>query len=459
MRKLTIIGLVCLVIFTTTVIGAIAQDDADEPVTDDTTTQIQDLINTAIDAAQRAEAAADAAAESQAVAETAIDQANDALGHANDLFGLFEAMSGAVGLVIPFIAIFAGLVGFRRLENANTELRQAREKFEKDMEERAREIDKLQSDLKETARQQREDSARASLALALLQLGERQYKAQDMQGALDTYDRALDLDDRNPITHYRMGYVYVHTDRFDEAEKHLSRSLELDPSFMPAVATRAYVYRRMGDNMDPGVERDMVYNRAEENFLRALKIFPKLIDEDGESWWGSLGGLYRRRGQVDQAIYAYEQCAAAVPRSSYAYSNLALLYGQKQEIEKMISTYGQVEKLAYGEIQADVDNYWAYADLIAARLAQGKVEETMEVLDTALNVAPVDSPYTISTLVDTLNRLRNTLGHEETEYIIPILDHIQAFQAKRYGTNAQQGSMPDADEVLESDTDDNDEVS
>jgi len=162
---------------------------------------------------------------------------------------------------------------------------------------------------------------------------------------------------------------------------------------------------------------------------------------------------------VDQAIYAYEQCAAAVPRSSYAYSNLALLYGQKQEIEKMISTYGQVEKLAYGEIQADVDNYWAYADLIAARLAQGKVEETMEVLDTALNVAPVDSPYTISTLVDTLNRLRNTLGHEETEYIIPILDHIQAFQAKRYGTNAQQGSMPDADEVLESDTDDNDEVS
>jgi len=454
MRKLTITGLVCLAIFVTLATGIIAQQQPDEPTNPntDSSAQLQDLTDTAVDAAQRAEAAASAAAESEAAAEAAIEEANEALGYANDLFGLFEAMSGAVGLVIPFIALLAGFIGFRRLENANTELRQAREKFEQDMQVRAREIDKLQSDLQETARQQRQASANASLALALLQLGERQYKAQDMQGALDTYKRALDLDDRNPITHYRLGYVYVHTDRFEEAEEHLSRSLELDPSFMPAVATRAYVFRRMGDNMDPGVERDMIYNRAEENFLRALTIFPKLIDEDGESWWGSLGGLYRRRGQVDQAINAYEQCAKAVPRSSYAFSNLALLYGQKQQTDKMIETYGQVEKLAYGEIQADVDNYWAYADLITARLAQGKVEETMEVLDTALNVAPVDSPYTITILVDTLNRLRDTLGHDQTHYIEPVLDHIQAFQAKRYGSNGQQGTMPDADEVLEADT-------
>jgi len=450
MRRLTIIGLVFILSCTVMVLTVTAQDDDDSPSTPTTLDEqtLQDHSNRAEQAAIRAEAAAEAAAASEAVAEEASEAAGEAIGHANDLFGLFEAMSGAVGLVIPFLAVLAGLLGFRRLESANTELRQAREKFEKDMEERGREIDKLQSDLQETAREQRQESARASLALALLQLGERQYKAQDMQGALDTYQRALDLDDRNPITHYRMGYVYVHTDRFDEAEKHLARSLELDPSFMPAVATRAYVYRRIGDNMEPGVERDTVYNRAEENFLRALKSFPKLIDEDGEPWWGSLGGLYRRRGQVDQAINAYERGADAVPRSSYAYSNLALLYGQKQEIEKMVETYGKVEKLARGEIQADVDNYWAYADLITSLLAQGKTEETMNILDTALNVAPVDSPYTITTLADTLKRLVETLGERRSEHILPVLAYIHDFYEKRYGSD-DQGSMPDTDEVID----------
>jgi tetratricopeptide (TPR) repeat protein len=422
-RFITIVPL--FLIFIAAALPLAAQDDPSPPTE-------QPLITDAADAALRAETAADRAEAALLEAEETLADAENAVGYASDLFGLFEAMSGVVGIVVPVLAIAAAVFGFNRLQNAEYELREAREKFEEEIAERNVELDRLNSELRETARQQREASASASLALALLQLGERQYRAQDYQGALDTYQRALELDDRNPITHYRMGYVYVHSDRFDEAEERLRQSLDLDSDFMPAQAALGYTYRRKGDKLEAGIERDLMYNRAEENFLKALKAFPKLIDEDGESWWGSLGGLYRRRGQIDQAICAYRKCADAMPRSSYAFSNLALLYGQKGQIDDMVHTYATVEKLAYGEVQADVDNYWAYTDLITARLAQGKIKETYDVLETALNVAPIDSPYTLQALDDTLARLMDILGTQEArENIEPVSEIVERRRIER----------------------------
>lgn len=449
MRRLSyfVLLLACVAASAFSVATLTAQESTPEPPPRDTAPDAGEILFDLEDLVRQAEQAAADAEESAGEASEHAGAAASAIDHANDLFGLFEAMSGAVGLVVPVLAIAGAFIGFNRLQNAEAELREARENFEKEAEERNRQLDEFNRELEETAEKLREASANASLALALLQLGERQYQAQDYQGALDTYQRALEIDDRNPITYYRMGYVHVHSDRFAEAQSTLTRSLELDASFMPSVAALGYTYRRIGDKMDPGMERDKMYNRAEEYFLRALELFPKLIDEDGESWWGSLGGLYRRRGQVDQAINAYEKCADATPRSSYAYSNLALLYGQKREIDKMITTYGTVEKLAWGEIQSDPDNYWAYADLITARLAQGKVKETYDVLETALNVAPAGSPYTLQALVDTLVRLGNTLGVEGTARIDPVLAEIRKKQHERYGT-----PLEDADDAEDDDT-------
>src|SRR5690606_30924131 len=131
----------------------------------------------------------------------------------------------------------------------------------------------------------------ATLALALLPLGERQYRAQDLKGAADTYLRALALDDDNPLIHYRLGYVYVQSGQLEEAEYHLNRALEIDPQFWLAMAALGYVYRRIGDKLPPGLERDQTLNKAEAYLLDALRQSPKLVDDDSESWWGSLGGL------------------------------------------------------------------------------------------------------------------------------------------------------------------------
>lgn len=439
---------------------AAAQDQPPPP--DDPATMDLDLIlSEARAAADRAEAAADRATELFAEMEGIEERAMAAVDLANSMFTFFEVMSAVVGIVVPVLIVIGGILGFRRLEQANQELREARERFETEMEARSQELDQVRENLEESGRIQREQASASSIALALLPVGERQYRAQDYSGALDTYRRALQFDPRNPIIHYRLGYVYTQSGELDSARESLEAALRLDPQFVPAQAALGYVYRRMGDGIGKDIDRmidagadanapevreqqlrrDKTYIKSEDHFVEALSTLPKLMDEDGESWWGALGGLYRRRGQTEQAIRAYERGTQVTPQSSYPFSNLALLYAEVGNFARMQETYRRVEQLAWGETQADVDNYWAYADLIVSRMAQGKVQETYEVLDTALETAPADSPYTLDSLMDTLGRLASYLPHDRRAPIEDVIQYIRNFISARAQREAESRSI------------------
>ena len=362
--------------------------------------------------------------------------ANDAERYANDasrFFGLFEAF----GIVVAIASVALGIYGVTNVFSERKERKEEREQFEAELAEARRRLEEqmaskeqdlqaLREQLLQNAEHQHKSASQATLALALLPLGERQYKAQDLKGAADTYTRALALDEDNPLIHYRLGYVHVQSGQLEEAETHLIRSLEIDPEFVLAMAALGYVYRRMGDKMPAGLERDQMHNKGEHFLLEALKRSPKLVDDDTEAWWGSLGGLYRRRGQIDQAIYAYEQAAIVTPHSSYPFSNLALLYMAKHDRAQMLETYKRVERLARGEAMAEVDNYWAYADLLTSRLALGKLDEAEDALISVFDIAPPDSPYALEMLADTLTRLTEALGGDEAApHIPPIIERIR----------------------------------
>lgn len=381
-------------------------------------------------------------------AERAADDAARYAGDASNFLSIFEAISVVLTVAVGAVGVF----GVTRLFSAQNELTKARqevkeelkalrESFEREVLEQEADLEALRTQLLGTLEEQRSQTQRSMLAQALLPLGERQYKAQDLYGAADTYKRALVLDGMNPLVHYRLGYVYVQSGELNDAEEHLQRALEIDPEFVLARAALGYVYRRMGDKLEPGMERDRLHNKGETLLLEALAANPKLVDDDSEAWWGSLGGLYRRRGQLDQAIRAYEQAALVTPHSSYPFSNLALLYMQREDRDKMLQTYKRVERLARGEVQAEVDNYWAYADLLTARLALGRVEDAEDALISVFDIAPHDSPYTLEMLVDTLNRLTHALGGDtEAPHVRPFIERIRAFIASRHGEDGNKGS-------------------
>jgi tetratricopeptide (TPR) repeat protein len=376
------------------------------------------------------------------------DEASAKFDEATNFLNIFEAIGLIVAVLsglITVLAVVGGVVGFRGLGAAQAELETtrkrveselvlSRERFDSEMKQRREELELIRQQLEAGAAQQREMAAKANLAQSFLTLGERQYRSQDFEGSLDTYRQALELDPTNLITHYRLGYVYTQSGKLEQAEHHLTRALEIQKNFPPALAAIGYVYRRIGEKMPQDIEREKTLNKAEHHLLDALSISPKLVDDDDESWWGSLGGLYRRRNQIDEAIQAYEKAGEVTPKSSYAFSNLALLYVSKKDKEAMMRTYQRVEQLAWGEVQADVDNYWAYADLLTARLALGKVDQAEEVFNSVLEIAPADSPYVFESLLDTLQRLRAALGEENSAHMEPFIAGIQAHLPQQNGS-------------------------
>lgn len=417
---------------------------------------------TPTDTAERAEAAAAQAEQSasnakssaelsQQYADIASQKSDDLIGLANDLLALFQNVTAVAGVIIPLLAVVAGVVGIGRLNSAQQELSESRMKFEKEMEAARdrleKETEEKEAQLNALREELKRSTSNATLSLSYLPLGESQYKSGDYLGALDIYNRALGLDENNPIIHYRLGYVYTQSGRLQEAEHHLKQALEIDKKFSPAMAVLGYTYRRIGEKMEMGIERDKVLNSAERLLQEALTISPKLVDDDGESWWGSLGGLYRRRGQIDQAIYAYDKAGEVVPNSSYAFSNLALLYVQKGNREKMIETYYKVEKLAFNEVQAEVDNYWAYADLLTARLALSKLDEAEATIDQVFTTAPDDSPYALESLMDTLGRLAKVLEPEKAANVQAYITRIKTYAENQTKAREQAAQEKEAELV------------
>ena len=382
-------------------------------------------------------AESDAVTRAEAAAESAQRAMQDAQRYAGDASNFFNVFEG-IGVVIIIATGALGIFGVTQIFSERNKLKEMRERFDSDLKDALRRFESdmqaqqtglqaLRDELFAEAASQRQRSENAMLALALLPSGERQYKAQDLKGAAETYARALTLDEGNPQIQYRLGYVYVHSGQLAEAERHLKQALVIDPEYVLAMAALGYVYRRMGDDMPEGLERDRMYNQGERYLLEALRRSPKVVDDDGESWWGSLGGLYRRRGQVDQAIFAYEQAAKITPHSSYPFSNLALLFMAKHDRDRMLNMYRRVERLARAEALAEIDNYWAYADIFTSRLVQGKLDEAEDAFGSFLAIVPSDSPYALESLADTLTRLLEALGGATVApHIPPYIERLRS---------------------------------
>ncbi len=356
--------------------------------------------------------------------------AGRALDQAFNLLGLLESF----GFVVTVVGGAAAIFGVTRFIAAQNQLRESRQKFEEEItssrrllqeETRQREqaFASLQGSLQGALEKSTGDATRA---LSFLPLGERQYRSGDLRGARAIYERALQLDPRNPVINYRMGYTCSQAGALDEAETYLRQALASEADFAPALASLGYVYRRRAEQLPEGVERARAFNEAERHLTQALALLPNLVDDDGESWWGSLGGLYRRRGQLQEAVHAYREAARVTPASSYAYVNLALLGMQQDGADAMRDTWRQAQQLAAAEVRADVDNYWGYADLVTTSLALGDERQAGEALESFFRTTPADAGQVPQVLRDSLAQLAEALPEAERAAVQAVISRIEA---------------------------------
>ncbi len=141
--------------------------------------------------------------------------------------------------------------------------------------------------------------------LSLQLLAEQQVRAHNNDTAIATLQRALTIDETDHATNYLLGYLYTQRKELDLAIEHLQRALDKEPDFTPAIAALGLALRRKGDGMSaPGqeAERQRLWEGAEARLKEALARDPRLTDAEGESYYGTLGGLYRRQNRLYAAL-------------------------------------------------------------------------------------------------------------------------------------------------------------
>jgi tetratricopeptide (TPR) repeat protein len=357
---------------------------------------------------------AETGADGEVVASVTIDdffeiaaQVQAAESRAVNYLSVFEAIAfvtSVLGLLVVGVGILAAVIGVSNYASLLSQLDETHKRLQASqdaLDDLRTGSDNIKQDISTTIESEWQ---KAHLALSLLPLADRQYRSGNVFGALETYERATALDPRNPVSFYYVGYIRIQRNDVEQAEKALMTALELDPNFYHAMAALGYTYRRIGERREDATERMQYFRKAETYLKQALAADERLVDADGEAWYGSLAGLYRRMKRIDDAFYYYEQAARVTPQSSYPAVNLALL-ALREGRSDINTRFARVQELAVRKIHAELEAYWGYADLLVAELVLGK-ESALSTVNIFLEILPPSVQDVLPRVMDAIDTIR-----------------------------------------------------
>ncbi|MFN8418500.1 MAG: tetratricopeptide repeat protein [Anaerolineae bacterium] len=339
--------------------------------------------------------------------EEVLAAANDAAARADNAVNVVNTQLQFISVVgLAFTGLFAvgGFLlareAFRNLRNYGSELDSARSELRKlrdALEEQTKAAEQTLKDVDERIgiglAEVYARGDKAIRALALLQLGEQQMEARNTRAALQTYMEAYQLDPNNRATNFFLGELYILQRDMVKGIEHLERTKnEHGDLYPPAEAGLAYALRVQAEQSQDPDERNRLYSEAEGHFIHALKIDPNMRDINDESFYGALGGLYRRRGQNDDAIRCYEEAERVTPHSAYPVNNLAMLYFLKGNTEKAERYFRKSKAMAERALEVQPGDYWQRFNVITALTAMADKDGAVDWLATVKSVLPSAGP-------------------------------------------------------------------
>ncbi len=251
------------------------------------------------------------------------------------------------------------------------------------------------------------DAENSFRVLSLLLLAEQQVRANNRETAIATLQEAIKIDPNNQTTNYLLGYLYVGRKRFEQAIEHLERALKIDPNFAPALAAMGLAQSRMANAEKDNLHKNQLRAQAEINLTKALTSDPGLIDADNESYFGTLGGIYRRQERLNDALTAYESAVKVTPNNSYPVGNLAMLYKKLNHEEQAQQMYTRVIEIAESILDDRPGDVWARLDYAQGLLIQGDKKKALDqyknIIERAGETTPLETALSgLRFLVDTV---------------------------------------------------------
>jgi tetratricopeptide (TPR) repeat protein len=151
--------------------------------------------------------------------------------------------------------------------------------------------------------------------------------------------------------------------------------------------------------------RDGKIDDAIDKYRQYLTLNPR--DEEA---WAMLGGAYRRKDAIDEAIESYERAYALNRQSTYALINVVSLRAARntEQDQAVLQTYLPEAIKLCTQATDEGGDHWTWYDLATLQLIQGETEEAASAFHYAVELTPKDARQVFESVLNNLGFLR---GH------------------------------------------------
>ena len=157
-------------------------------------------------------------------------------------------------------------------------------------------------------------------------------EAGDHQEALINYQKAAELDPRNPEIYNNIGLVYKKLRMYDASLEQFMRALYIDPNFSKAYNNIGVVYYKKGN-----------IKGAISNYKKAIQAEPENLET-----YNNLGIIYKKQNWLEKAQSVYNKAFKIDSEHPGTNYNLGLLYEEMGNMTSAIYFYRRFIKLGGG---------------------------------------------------------------------------------------------------------------
>lgn len=236
-------------------------------------------------------------------------------------------------------------------------------------------------------------------ALALYNLGVIYLEREAFDRAVPLLEKASDLNPEDAATLTAMGTAYLGRQEYKRAETFFKDSLELRPKDPEATAKLAVVYNRtrrweqvvrlIGNMFFKNPQYTMLLFQKVDALIDlnrqddALADAQKAVDmhPGNEIFLNYLGNVYRRLNRFDEGIDVFEKLTEKFPDQDSYWSNLSLVYKADHQLDRAIETGERAYKLNPYSFAIALNLGTAYRDA-------NKLEQAIYYSERALELMP-----------------------------------------------------------------------